>query len=83
MNNDHFNIEFLSNDGWKEIGWQKGKGNSTHPEYYSYETLGSYSDGSIFRLKQTDYDGTTSFSQLIKLSNKNMVNFIFNYPIFY
>lgn len=70
VNNYGFTIEYLSERGWTDIGWTKGKGNSIEEELYTYETLGNYEHGSLFRLKQTDFDGTTSYSSTIALKTE-------------
>jgi autotransporter-associated beta strand protein len=65
-NNDYFTVE-RSTDGihWVTIKKVAGAGNSnTLQEYfvYDYEFV---SDVVYYRLKQTDYDGTTTYSKII------------------
>ncbi len=60
-NNDFFIIE-RSPDGenFEEAGRVKGAGNSNDMKYYSYIDKEPFSGVSYYRLKQTDYDGTTA-----------------------
>jgi len=67
-NNDHFVIEH-SNDGKNWEALAKIKGNGTSNEFNKYEWSGKLTEyGDIFfRLKQTDYNGTETFSDIISL----------------
>lgn len=64
-NNDYFTIE-RSNNGtdWTAIATIKGSGNSI--DMHSYETYDNqpYSGLSYYQLKQTDYDGKSTFSTI-------------------
>lgn len=52
---------------WKEIGFVEGHGTTTEPRSYSFTdenvTTGRYK----YRLKQIDYDGTFSFSDVVEV----------------
>lgn len=65
INNDYFGIE-RANDGksWEEIGRIKGKGNSTTLSYYSFTDQNPSTGVSYYRLSQTDYDGTSTYSEI-------------------
>ena len=68
-NNDYFTIEASSdNSNWDAIEIMAGAGNSSEEIYY--ELLNSNGLAySYFRLRQTDYDGTSTLSKSIHLSN--------------
>lgn len=61
INNDYFSIE-RSVDGmyWEEIGQISGAGNSTDPISYRFLDLNPLEYTSLYRLKQTDYDGRSA-----------------------
>ncbi|MBL4862537.1 MAG: T9SS type A sorting domain-containing protein [Crocinitomicaceae bacterium] len=65
LNNNYFSIE-RSVDGvlWEEILRQDGAGNSNDLLFYSDLDNAPFSGLSYYRLKQTDFDGKTSHSQV-------------------
>ena len=67
-NNDYFSIE-RSIDGinWQTITHVPGAGNSTELTNYSFIDVARYSDLSYYRLKQTDYDGQSKYSNIIEI----------------
>jgi hypothetical protein len=69
VNNDHFNLE-VSKDGveFYTIHERPGAGNSTSELSYSYVDRDADSGDTYYRLKQTDFDGTFSYSDVIVLS---------------
>jgi hypothetical protein len=83
INNDFFTIE-RSSDGktFKEIIVISGAGNSNAE--LSYQTIDTdpYPGINYYRLKQTDYDGTSSYSQIIStdISNQDFNISIFPNP---
>jgi hypothetical protein len=83
-NNDYFTLE-RSADGntFEKIGTVSGAGNSTSMLNYSETDTSPLPGTSYYRLKQTDYDGKYSYSQMVSVdftsSNKviiyqNMLN---------
>lgn len=60
INNNYFTIE-RSSDGihWKEIAKIHGAGNSSGKKYYKYYDREYLTEWSYYRLKQTDYDGSS------------------------
>ncbi|HKL03860.1 MAG TPA: T9SS type A sorting domain-containing protein, partial [Cryomorphaceae bacterium] len=64
-NNDFFTLE-RSRDGqfFQQIGTVDGAGNSTQELNYSFVDDDPYSGISYYRLKQTDFDGAFTFSNL-------------------
>ncbi|HAR20062.1 MAG TPA: hypothetical protein DCR46_05330 [Cytophagales bacterium] len=75
MNNDYFELE-ASNDGenWTSIATIKGVGNSNNINDYAFEdnNLRGF-DIKYYRLKQVDFDGTTSYSftRFVQLAAKD------------
>jgi hypothetical protein len=71
MNNDYYTIENTT-DGYsfEEIGKVPGAGNSS--EIISYELVHENYRNEInyYRLKQTDYDGVSAYSDLISIDNR-------------
>jgi hypothetical protein len=65
-NNQSFTIEY-SPDGvnFSEVGMKKGAGNSNKQIDYEFIYLQSQKDVGYFRLKQTDYDQSNSYSNVI------------------
>jgi autotransporter-associated beta strand protein len=65
-NNDYFTIE-RSTDGkvWKQVANIEGAGNSTVTNAYNFTDNYSSSATLYYRLLQTDFDGTKSYSPII------------------
>lgn len=69
LNNDYFNVEY-STDGnsFTSVITRTGAGNSTEKISYS-ATHNTSEQGTIYyRLKQTDFDGTTSYSDIVAVN---------------
>jgi autotransporter-associated beta strand protein len=65
INNDFFTVE-RSKDGnsWEEVGTVDGAGDSNTELAYAFVDDDPYSGISYYRLRQTDFDGTTSVSEI-------------------
>lgn len=63
VNNDYFTVE-RSSDGvhFEELGIVFGAGNSNNVIEYAMQDTDPFEGVSYYRLKQTDYDGTISYS---------------------
>lgn len=90
INNDFFTVEQSTNlDQWNIITQQKGAGNSTSTNNYHYKHTNDAStiDANVYyyRLKQTDYDGGFTYSDIISINNCNKTmsknNVIYNNPV--
>jgi hypothetical protein len=70
INNDFFSVE-RSTDGehFEPILQKDGAGNSTSNKYYSATDESPLSGFSYYRLKQTDYDGHYSYSEIETVKN--------------
>ena len=68
LNNDYFTIE-KSIDGqeWAEVGIQKGAGNSNVLLSYSMTDYTPFKGISYYRLKQTDFDGSATYSVIRRI----------------
>lgn len=68
-NNEGFEIQ-KSSDGtaWKKIAWQAGQGNSDTPYEYSYKDSNPFFGTSYYRLKQIDFDGKYSHSEIVEVN---------------
>jgi len=82
-NNRGFDIERMTADGsFEQIGFVPGFGTTTEPKSYTYVDskldAGNYS----YRLKQIDYDGSFSYSDVIKVDVVTPATFALeqNYP---
>ncbi|MEQ8909367.1 MAG: T9SS type A sorting domain-containing protein [Vicingaceae bacterium] len=82
-NNDYFTIEY-SLDGKKftPIFKEKGAGNSTTPILYEKELLKKQAKEGYYRLKQTDFDGKFSYSEVIYIEKEkqNLAKNLTVYP---
>jgi hypothetical protein len=82
-NNSHFVVE-RSTDGvlFEDISVISGAGTSLSENVYSYNDL-TFKTGNIFyRLKQVDYDGSFSYSDIISVSTEIPLSFVLeqNFP---
>ncbi|MCW5898299.1 MAG: hypothetical protein KIT10_03430 [Flavobacteriales bacterium] len=66
QNNDFFTVE-RSRDGitFEEVGQVPGAGTSITTLHYAFDDQRPYSGVSYYRLRQTDYDGTATWSQTV------------------
>jgi len=67
-NNTGFEIQ-KSKDGieWERVGWQVGQGNTYTPHTYTYLDENPFSNTSYYRLKQVDFGGKFSYSNITSL----------------
>jgi hypothetical protein len=72
QNNDFFTLEH-SSDGknWRDIVYVPGAGNSSSSLSYEYQHKGYTNEINYYRLRQTDYDGTTEIFNIISIDNRN------------
>ncbi|MFN2428790.1 MAG: T9SS type A sorting domain-containing protein, partial [Cryomorphaceae bacterium] len=65
INNDFFTVErSLDAGNFEPVGTIAGAGNSNTQLYYNFSDDAPYSGISFYRLKQTDYDGTATYSDI-------------------
>ncbi|MEZ4917187.1 MAG: T9SS type A sorting domain-containing protein [Chitinophagales bacterium] len=72
INNDYFELERSDNGiDFNTIGKQKGKGNSNEATNYTYFDKTFIEGNNYYRLKQVDFDGAYSFSNIVVINNVN------------
>jgi hypothetical protein len=74
INNDYFVIEKSANGkDFSELSTVDGAGNSTSNLYYNVTDDRPFNPVSYYRLKQVDYDGTTTYSNIVavRMSGKD------------
>jgi hypothetical protein len=65
INNDFFEIQHsINNNDWEEIGRIEGNGTTNKLHSYSFTHQSPVKGVNYYRLKQTDFDGKFSFSQI-------------------
>ena len=81
-NNDYFTVErSLDGNEFVEISRQKGAGNSTEINYYEDFDNNPLPGISYYRLRQTDFDGRFSYSDIISVRFKNNSDLsVYAYP---
>lgn len=74
-NNDYFTVEHSSNGtDFEQVEVVKGAGNSNEPLTYSVLDMDAYSGTSYYRLKDTDFAGKSSYSEVIAVTCGDNVN---------
>lgn len=68
VNNRGFSIEMQRGEQWLSIGSIESKGASNQVQEYSYKTWVEEAGQLYFRLKQTDYDGKSSYSKVVSIN---------------
>lgn len=82
-NNLGFAVERkTTNTNWSEIGFVRGNGTTTEPNFYSYSDNSLSSDKYFYRLKQQDFDGSFEYSNITEINVTNVSEFALkqNYP---
>ena len=71
-NNNYFTLErSVDAQEWEAIATINGMGNSNTLVNYNYTDTNSYNDIVYYRLKQTDFDGAYTYSDIITASCQN------------
>ncbi|MDH3268066.1 MAG: choice-of-anchor B family protein [Ignavibacteria bacterium] len=81
-NNQGFEIQKKSADDFYIIGFVTGSGTTTERKNYSYKDKNLENGVYVYRLKQIDFHGTSSFSEEIMVEVSNPSSFVLNqnYP---
>lgn len=66
INNDYFEVERLNltDDSFDLLGQVPGSGTSTEPNQYSFFDVSPIQGKNYYRLRQVDFDGTVSYSDI-------------------
>ena len=68
LNNSGFSIERRSDDlAFSEVGFVPGFGTTSEPKSYSFNDQNLLSGHYVYRLKQTDFDGTFEYSNEVEV----------------
>lgn len=79
INNDYFSIEkTLDGSNFETIEKVNGAGNTSSVSNYSTTDAHPYDGVSYYRLRQTDYNGSFTLSNLVAIEFKNNLEFSFN-----
>jgi len=74
FNNDYFNVERSINGfNWETIGTVDGAGQSTQTLYYTLRDAQPYFPICYYRLKQVDYDGAYTYSEIVSIENEDLL----------
>jgi hypothetical protein len=69
LNNTGFDIEkSMDNLSWNKIGFVNGNGTTTEKSFYTFSDKNPFEGKSVYRLKQIDYDGTFTYSNVVSVS---------------
>jgi len=81
-NNYGFEIwRSLNSTDWEKIGFVEGSGTTTERNYYAFNDQNLNGKNFYYRLKQLDFDGSYSFSEIIIISLEvDDFNLMQNYP---
>lgn len=75
INNDSFTVEkSVDGESYTPVGNIKGSGNTSTLRHYEYEDRQPYAGRNYYRLKQTDFDGTYTYSKVVKADYNGPVN---------
>jgi hypothetical protein len=73
INNSHFEVErSLDGQNFKAIGKVTGKGNTSEEQAYSYTDASIFAANQMvyYRLKQVDFDGTTTYTNMVAIMSE-------------
>jgi len=68
LNNLGFEVERKTENGeWRTIGFKEGKGTTTKKQFYSFSDNSISNSTYYYRLKQIDFNGTFSYSEIVEV----------------
>ncbi len=81
LNSERFVVERSANGGdFVELSWQKAAGNSSTPLYYRATDNSPVEGTSFYRIKEVDFDGNTTYSNVVSVTYHKGGNMIMIYP---
>lgn len=84
LNNSGFEIErYSSQNSWEKIGFVRGNGTSNESHTYNFVDKNLFPGTYKYRLKQTDYNGNSSYiilNEEINIGNPGLFGLSQNYP---
>ncbi len=77
VNNDYYTVQ-RSKDGvgFEDLGDVKAKGNGSTRQHYLYTDIEPYTGLSYYRLKQTDKDGTYTYTKIVAIDRETEANLV-------
>lgn len=66
-NNSGFEIERQAAEGWSKLGEVEGQGNSQEEYGYTFTDIIPKAGFNIYRIKQIDFDGQSTYSNLVEV----------------
>ncbi len=66
-NNSGFEVQRNVEGAFQRLGFVEGAGTTSRPQAYDYQVNGLSAGKHVFRLKQVDFDGSTSYSQAVEV----------------
>ena len=74
-NNDYFIVEKNQNGlEFQKIGYVSGNGSSSQHHYYNFTDTHPLNGGNYYRLQQIDFDGTVTYSNIIRMEHTSDEN---------
>ena len=72
----------MDNSLWNKIGFVRGNGTTTEKSFYTFSDKNPFEGKYYYRLKQIDYDGTFTYSNIVSVSIGLLNDFSLeqNYP---
>lgn len=81
LNNHYFEVEqYKPESGYTSLGKVEGGGTSDLPQTYTFTTPVSSEKETYYRIKQVDFDGKSSYSNVIEVSS---VELFFTWNVFF
>ena len=75
LNNDYFEIEKTQDlKDFEVVGRVEGSGTTSETIHYELTDTNPYPGISYYRMKQVDYDGTTSYSEFVRVEMEHELN---------
>lgn len=71
LNNEQFIVQGLVGSIWENIGTVKGAGTTQKQQNYQFEVPNQKENNGYYRLAQIDFDGSTTYSNIIKVKCGN------------
>ncbi|MFK7773352.1 MAG: T9SS type A sorting domain-containing protein [Saprospiraceae bacterium] len=83
LNNEGFEIErSIDGEAWNKIGFVRGNGSVQTPQRYQFIDADLDAKMAYYRLKQIDFDGETSYSNMVSVEMKDDKTFeVFPNPV--
>lgn len=79
LNNSYFEVQrSVNGKSWQAVGIVAGNGTSVNINKYTYSDISPLNGTSYYRLKQVDYDGSETYSKIVRVVNKAKKDYVFS-----